>query len=150
MTTTAIQESVLCSLISHPSRASAAAIGHQFVLNGAPPALCLQGVEALSRMPCDWGVVILEQAVEDPSRPHSVRIQALKKLYALMRSAIARGYSYLTMPDARRLVAEVEEHLRSQRGGQEEAPNEIPALEELASHLCEAVAAGMFGELPDF
>ena len=73
MTTLAAPMPMLAALASRPSRASAAAIGHQFILNGEAPALRMRGLDVLGNMVCDWSVAILEQAIEDPSCGFLVR-----------------------------------------------------------------------------
>ena len=73
LTSPSIASPILDALRNRPSRASAAAIGHHFVLNGAPPTLSIAGINALGEMMCDWSVAILEETINDPTRTYEVR-----------------------------------------------------------------------------
>ena len=139
---------ILDSLRSRPSRASAAAIGHRFVLNGAPRALNLLGIDALAEMICDWSVALLEEAVNDPSRAFGTRQYAISKLGELLSTAIDRGYSHATREDGHRLVIPAKAELEARK---DESPfREIQAVEDLCNHVSQAVAEGIFEQLPDF
>ena len=148
MTLVGMHESVLHSLFSRPSRASAAAIGHQFILGDAPPALCVRGLDALSHMVCDWSVAILEEVVGDPGRPFLVRLRTVRAMRDLLSTAIDRGYQGITSEECCQLASEAEAELKNRQA--EASASEMQAVEDLASHLSEAVAEGFFEELPDF
>jgi hypothetical protein len=139
---------ILDSLRHRPSRASAAAIGHGFVLNGAPPAVGMLGVDALCEMICDWSVAILEEAINDPSRNYGVRRHALERLCQLVMVSIDRGYTGIAKVTCSRLAHEAEAELKVRKGQTDF--QEIQAVEDLCGHLSQAVADGVFGELPDF
>ena len=143
-----IQMSVLDSLVRRPSRASAAAIGHEFVLNGAQPNLRHLGLDALDKMVCDWSVAILEETIDEPTRGFHLRQHAVTKLRDLVKVAIDRGYSAINSTACHQLARAAQAELRSQVvKGQ---VWEIRAVEDLCDHLSQAVADGFFGELPDF
>lgn len=96
-------------------------------------------------MPCDWTVVILEQAALDPERPPVVRQRAVSKIRRLLIEAIWRGYGGISKReviaksrDARRAVASLPTH----------APDTQRDIDDLASHLTQAIADGYFGTLP--
>jgi hypothetical protein len=143
-----IQVSILESLLRSPSRASAAAIGCHYVLNGVPPGLQLMGVNALARMPCDWAVAILEEAINDPTREYHVRRHAIRELGDLLCTAIGHGYANITRRQCSRLARAADRELTRQCAqGQN---REIRAVEELCSHLSQALADGCLGQVPDF
>lgn len=146
MSALAMPNPILDVLASRPSRASAAAIGIHYVLNGVPPALRVRGVDALSKMVCDWSVAILEEAITEPNRGYLVRRHALMKLRQLVETAIARGYAGISRRDCARLASECLAIL-GQDGGSNRAKQ---ALEDLCNHLSQAVADGHFGRLADF
>jgi hypothetical protein len=139
---------IINSLAGRPSRASAAAIGHEFVLNGAPPRLAVRGLDALSEMVCDWTVAILEEAVNDPTRAFLIRRQALLKLRDLLAGAVDRGYPHLDRSACHHLAREAMHELDDARDSDREC--EGRAIEDLADHLSQAVDEGYFKELPDF
>ena len=99
-------------------------------------------------MVCDWSVAILEEAINDPSRGYPVRKYALDKLRQLVELAIDRGYAGLSKGTCRRLarqgLLEMRSHVREGTSG------DIRAVEDLCDHLSQAVADGVFPELPDF
>jgi hypothetical protein len=140
--------SVLQSLLRSPSRASAAAIGQNYVLNGVSPPLRMLGVDALAQMPCDWVVAILEEVILDPARGYDVRRHAILTLGDLLRTAIRKGYEGVNLDQCERWTRAADRGLTRQcvRG----APGEIPAIEDLCGHLGQAVADGYLGQLPDF
>lgn len=148
MSAPSFQGTVLLALARRPSRSSAATIGHEFVLNGVPPALQIRGLNALAEMTCDWTVAILEEAINSPTRTCFVRHYALSMLGALLQRAIDEGYRRIGRDECRQLVrsAGVELGVRCAEG----APGEIAPVEELCNHLSQAVADGFFAELPDF
>jgi hypothetical protein len=139
---------VLDSLIRRPSRASAAAIGHHFILNGAHPALGILGIDALASMTCDWAVAILEETISDASRGYRLRQYTLTKLGELLTDAIEHGYPAVTKRECCRLVEEARAQLEAHK--YEAQSCEIQAVEHLSSHLSQAVEDGLFGQLPDF
>ena len=67
------REIIIDNLRRRPSVASAIAIGHYHVLNGAPFAAALKGLHALEEMPCDWTVTILDHTITDSTRRPIVR-----------------------------------------------------------------------------
>jgi hypothetical protein len=131
-----------------PSRASVAALGHAYVLNGAPPALSLMAIDAITRMICDWTVVILEETVNDRSLHKNVRRYALNMLGALLSRAVSNGYHGLARFESRRLLLEARQVFEEQLATT--GSPEIQPVEELCNHLSQAVSNGVFGELPDF
>src|SRR5512146_2131814 len=145
---TGTQACVFHSLLRSPSRASAAAIGQQYVLRGASPALRMLGIDALAQMPCDWSVAILEQAIYDPSRGYNVRRHAIHKLRDLLSTAICDGYAPVSADRCQQWAQAAGRELMRQciQGGM----GENPAIEELCSHLSQAIADGHLGHLPDF
>lgn len=148
MRTHAVFEPVLRSLASRRSRSSAAAIGHNFILNGAPLPVALQAIDVLSTMVCDWTVAILDEAVSRPQANRLVRSRALTVLGKLAEEAVDRGYPRLTRADCRKLARVAQKAVNRNEGRM--ARNEIPAVEDLCDHLGEAVAEGIFPRLPDF
>ena len=139
---------VLERLIGKPSRSSAAAIGHRFVLNGAPAELRGRGVNALCEMMCDWSAAILEMVIQDPTRGCLLRWHTLTRLSEVLERAIARGYPALSRKDCRRLAKQAWADLRRPIGaGQCQASR---AAEDLCVHLSQAVEAGYFPDLSDF
>lgn len=148
MSNSILSAPVLSALTRRPSKASAAAIGINFVLNGAPPALRLRGIDALARMMCNWSVAILEETITDHSRPCLLRTYALERLGGALNDAIHRGYPRLSETDKLRLLNEARQALATIRDVT--ADDEIPAVTEMCNHLDEATRLGLFGELPDF
>jgi hypothetical protein len=140
--------SVLSRLRHQPSRASVAAIGHHFVLNGAPPRLRICGIDAVCDMVCDWSVAILEEAIEDPGRGRLVRRYALEKLSELVKRAVERGYGGTTPAECDRLADAARTGLFPEAEARDRV--EVPAVEDLCNHLSQAVADGVFGQMPDF
>jgi hypothetical protein len=147
-TPTSTHVCVLHSLLRSPSRASAAAIGQRYVLSGPSPALQLLGIDALAQMPCDWAIAILEEAACDPSQAYDVRHQAIVKLQDLLNTAVRGGYPAVTPGQCHRWAGAADRELN--RPQIQEGPDENPAVEELCSHLSQAVADGYLGRLPDF
>ena len=94
---------ILDSLARRPSRASAAAIGNQFILDGPTPASQMRGLDALCDMACDWSVAILEETINDRALVYPVRKYALAKLQELTERAIDGGYSGLSKKGCHRL-----------------------------------------------
>jgi len=148
MSVLAVRMDVLEALMGRPSRSSAAAIGRQFVLSSSPPEARIRGLNALSGMVCDWSVAILEEAINDPSRGYLVRRYALTRLCGLVRKAIDQGYTGLIRSECDQLEFRAVMALSAEDG--ETGRNENLPAEDLCCHLAEAVAAGLFGELPDF
>jgi hypothetical protein len=109
--------------------------------------LQLQGIDALARMVCDWGVAILDEAIHDPSRVHLVRRHALRQIGNLVAEAIRRGYRGI---DGRTLVVlqdEAHRRLMQVDGGMD---REEPAATDLCNHLSRAIEEGYFGQLQEF
>ncbi len=148
MSASPIRLGVLDALMRRPSRASAASIGQHFILNGAPPALRVRGLDAIGKMPCDWTVAILEMAINERRLGHLVRRNAINKLQELLLQAIDLGYCAVTQDECRQLTEAAQEILKAQdRIGEQ---GEIGAVEDLCGHLSQAVADGAFEQLPDF
>ena len=145
---TNLAESVFQRLARKSSRASAAAIGHRFVLNGAPAGLRLRGIDALCQMMGDWSVAILEMTVHDPTRGYSVRRHAVACLCDMVTIAIGQGYTRLTLLDCRSLGSQAQADLLGIT--HTSLPGEISAAVKLCNHLSQAVAEGHFPELADF
>jgi hypothetical protein len=141
-------EPVLRSLASRRSRSSAAAIGHNFILSGAPLPVALQAIDVLSTMVCDWTVAILDQAISQTEGSRVVRRHALTVLGKLAEEAVDRGYPRLARADCRKLTRRAQMELNRDEGGV--AQDEIPAVENLCDCLGEAVSDGFFPRLPDF
>jgi len=139
---------VLNALAGRPSRASAAAIGHHYVMNGVPPGLRIRGLSALADMVCDWTAVILEQVITDPGRGYLVQHHALSLLEDLVERAIDRGYRRLGLQGCGRLARAAEAELKGQFAAGADA--QMQAVEDLCGHLAQAVADGLFGQIPDF
>ncbi|MBP7935850.1 MAG: hypothetical protein KA354_14485 [Phycisphaerae bacterium] len=141
-------EVVLSTLAMKPSRASAAAIGHHYVLDNAPSRLRLRGVDLLCRMVCDWSVALLDELINSSHVDFALRQYALHRVHELLKVAMGREYEHLSPPECRRLMTrarcELQSHCSRRLGG------EMSAVDELCSHLAQAVADGLFGELPDF
>ncbi len=148
MSVIAMQMSILHSLVRRPSRASVAAIGHECVLNGSPPVVRIRGLEALSSMVCDWSVAILEEAINDPRRGYVVRRYAIGRLCLLVKRAVRLGYAGITMQTCHQL--ENEALLAIRQTADQAGRCEIESVEALCNHLSQAVADGIFPELPDF
>ncbi|HOW69711.1 MAG TPA: hypothetical protein PKY77_03845 [Phycisphaerae bacterium] len=148
MVASASAEVVLSTLAMKPSRASAAAIGHHYVLDGAPSAIRLRGVDLLCGMVCDWSVALLDELISSPHADYVLRQYALHRVHGLLRVAMSRGYANLGPPECRRLMTRARRELQHYciRVGQ---PG-MPAVDALCSHLGQAVADGLFGDLPDF
>ncbi|HOW74083.1 MAG TPA: hypothetical protein PKY77_26050 [Phycisphaerae bacterium] len=141
-------EVVLSTLAMKPSRASAAAIGHHYVLEDAPSALRLHGVDLLCGMVCDWSVALLDELINSPHADFALRQYALHRLHELLKVAMNRGYEHLSPPECRRLMTRARREI--QRYCRADGHGEMWAVDELCSHLAQAVADGLFGELPDF
>lgn len=139
---------ILGELSRRPSRASAAAIGHNFILSGASPGLRIEGIKALGQMVCDWSVAILELTICDPSRGLRTRLRAEEELGNLLKAAIARGYSRLKSDECSRLAEAARGRVLA--AGQNDSLEDDPLVENLCSHVSQAVAEGCFGSLPDF
>jgi hypothetical protein len=139
---------ILGELSRRPSRASAAAIGHRFILNGASPALRIAGIRALGPMVCDWSVAILEMAICDPARGLKTRLCAVRELGSLLKEAISRGYCRLTWQGCSHLVEAACREVDT--AGESVSLEDNPVVEELCGHVSQAVADGYFGTLPDF
>ncbi len=143
-----MKQDILHALTRRPSRSSAAALGHKFILNGAPPRLQLLGLEALADMTCDWSVAILEEAINDRTRRRQIRERALELVVGLLRIAVERGYRRIEEREIANLAElagiRLLERCRRRVGGED------AAVELLCSHLSEAVEEGRFGRLPDF
>ena len=139
---------ILDALRNLPSRASAAAIGHHFVLNGGPPTLRIAGIDALAEMICDWSVAILEEAINDSTRADKVRSYALATVGKLLSTAIARGYGAVTKEECHQWMEEAQAEMTAHNG--KSHPLEFGPVVELCSHLSQAVADGLYGQLPDF
>ena len=77
---------ILDSLTRRPSRASVAAIGHHFVMNGVSTELHIRGLNALGDMICDWTVALLEEGINSPRAGYSVQRHAAAKLGELLGS----------------------------------------------------------------
>jgi hypothetical protein len=92
MSAVSTQMTILHSLENRRSCSSAAAIGHEFILNGCPAHVQMRGIDALVRMPCDWGIAILEEAIDDPLRNYFVRQHAVRCVGDLLMQAVDRGY----------------------------------------------------------
>lgn len=148
MSAPTFQGTVLLALARRPSRSSAATIGHEFVLNGVPPALQIRGLNALADMTCDWTVAILEEAINSPTRTCFVRHYALSLLGALLQRAIDQGYRRIGRDECRQLLRAAGAELGARCAAA--SSDEIAPVEELCNHLSEAVAEGCFEELPDF
>jgi hypothetical protein len=145
MTALANQMTILSSLESRCSRASAAAIGHQFVLSGNPPQVQVRGIDALAAMPCDWSIGILEEVVNDPLRNCLVRQYTIRHLAKSLNQAVDRGYGRICRAGVNRLADLAVSASFAPGGCQENRP-----AEDLCSHLLEAVNAGFLGQIPDF
>ncbi len=140
------QISILASLEKRRSRSSAAAIGHEFVLNGCPPQVQMRGIDALVRMPCDWGVAIFEEVIDDPLRNYFVRQCAIRRAGDLLMQAVDRGYARINRTGVKRLIdLGLTALLESGKGYRDNHP-----AHDLCGHLSEAVEAGCFDPLPDF
>jgi hypothetical protein len=148
MQSTVLCEPVLNTLAAKPSRASAAAVGHHYVLNGVPPAMRVRGLRVLCEMPCDWTSVILESAIKDETLEYRFRRQALTQLQNLLWRAIRMGYRNLSHGQCAALTGLAVKSLPRESPGS--ASDGIDAVEELCCHLAQAVDDGLFGELPDF
>ena len=148
MSTSTVPLQVLDSLAGRPSRASVAAIGHHYVINGVPPSLRIRGLSALANMVCDWTTVILEEVITNPGRGYLVQQYALSLLADLVKRAIDQGYRRLSGGECGRLVAEARAELKCRFRSR--TCGEIAAVEDLCNHLAQAVADGFFGQMPDF
>lgn len=148
MQSTFLYEPVLETLATKPSRASAAAVGHHYVLNGVRPKMRVRALQVLCAMPCDWTSVILESAINDEKFGYGFRRQALKQLRNLLWGAIGLGYRRLSYEKCAALDAVAVKSLSPANPGS--ACREIDAVDELCCHLSQAVDDGVFGELPDF
>jgi len=148
MATSTAPLQVLNSLVGRPSRASAAAIGHHYVMNGVPPGLRIRGLSALADMVCDWTTVILEEVITDPSRGYLVQQYAFGLLENLVKRAIDQGYRRLSPLECARLVAQARAGLKRQFTAGDSGESE--AVEDLCNHLAQAVADDVFGQMPDF
>lgn len=140
---------VLDSLCRLPSRASAAAIGHGFVLNDwSGPEFAMIGLDALSEMVCDWSVAIFEETINQTTLNRAVRRYALRKLHALVALAVDRDYQRISKESCCELVKQAEAEMEAQENG---CPfKDIQAVEDLCNHLNEAIEGGVFERLPDF
>ncbi len=139
---------ILISLRDRPSRASAAAIGHGFVLNGAPGAFRIRGLDALTGMMCDWAVAIFDEAITGAKQPVHVRRHGIGILHRLVSEAIAKGYRGAQLEEVQCLYHDA---LTFTRGCGDAAKSvSRQAVEDLCNHLSQAVADGCFGRLPDF
>ncbi len=143
-----IDRSVLDALKNQPSRASAAAIGQNFVLNGAPPSAGILGLDILADMMCDWSVAILEEAIADPTRSSRVRRHAITKLREALTKAIRRGYPAISEACCWSLASQA--MLALQEQNRQGCPDQLPGVEDLCDHLSQAVEQGYFASLPDF
>jgi hypothetical protein len=143
-----IDRAVFDAMKNRPSRASVAAIGQRCVLDGAAPAAAALGLDALSKMMCDWSVGILEEAINGPNCAYCVRRLATSTLGELVLKAIRHGYRGISEPRCRSLIAQAQAVLSVQES--EGAVGRIPAVGYLCDHLKQAVADGVFGALPDF
>ena len=148
MTTLNMDETILRSMGRRSSVGSVTGIAHKFILNGAPRRLAILGIDVIGEMMCDWTVAILEEAINDPSRPPQVRFHALEKLVESLLHAIQRGYARVTPEGVRRLASESKKALEERLKGIYQA--DIQAVEDLCNHLSEAVDDGVFAPLPDF
>jgi hypothetical protein len=148
MCTMSTSHIVLDALARKPSRSSATTIGHRFLLDGSAPALRIKAIDALSRMVCDWSIVILEEAVCDPTRGYLCRQYALSKICGLLEQAVACGYDRIGRAERRQLRREAAAAIEASTGA--EKPVEIAALESLSCHLCQAIADGVLKQTPDF
>lgn len=132
------REMILDHLQRRPSVASAIAIGHYHVLNGAPLAAALKGLTALEEMPCDWTVAILDHTITDSTRRPIVRQRALSVVRRLLLKASCHGYDGLTQ-------SEIDGESRRARDLLH-APHDPSDLEQvtddLCSHLAQAVSDG--------
>lgn len=146
MTALATDMTVLYSLAARPSRSSAAAIGHQYVLNNCPPQVQIKGLSALSRMICDWSVAILEEFITDPLRNYLARQYAVRLAGHVLGKAVQRGYSEIDQKAVQELVGMGIRALQPNERGD----GENPAAEILCSHLSQAIEKGCFGLVPDF
>lgn len=134
---------VLNLLTVRKSRASVAAIGHQYILADQMPQVQIKGIEALAGMVCDWSVAILEECISDPLKNYVVRRRALNCIESLLKTAVRRGYDRIGYAAIGRLAQTAMDTNGS--NGQS-----CPALEGLCDHLSQAIADGHFGALPDF
>ncbi len=141
---------VFQSLASKPSRASAAAIGHKYVLNGRSPVMQIQAVNSLGDMVCDWSLTILDQTINDFSLRYLVRRHALNRVCGLLRQAVDQRYSRISKSEIQQLEDEAASLLEKHPGPGEPAGIEIEVVEELCDHLGQAMAEDVFEELPDF
>lgn len=144
MATTTDRDMILTHLRERPSVSSAIAIGHYHVLNGAPLSIAIKALNALEEMPCDWTVVILEQAALDPERPPVVRQRAVSKIRRLLIEAIWRGYGGISK---REVIAKSRDARRAVASWPTHAPDTQQDIDDLASHLAQAIADGYFGTL---
>ena len=145
MTSLAMSFMILNALRSRPSRASAAAIGHRFVLSEPPPLLARLAMDALANMPCDWSIAILEEIVNAKEKKKHIRRYAIHKLSEVLARAIEQGYPGINRKAARSLFRRAKARLSSDF---EAAEN--PDVEEMCNHIGEALDRGMFKRLPDF
>lgn len=148
MSTMAMPIPIINSLVHRPSRASAAAIGHTYVLSDAPPALRVRALYAVSKIVCDWTVAILEEAINEPQKGYLARRCALDQLIDLVEQAIDRGYQGLGNAACAQLAQEAQSCLKSQANTGEHY--EIGAVEDLCDHLGTAIERGVFPAVPDF
>jgi len=131
-----------------PSRASVAAIGINYVLNSAPPALRMLGLDAVASMACDWSVAILEQAVTAQRAGPRVRRHALLKLRELLEEAMAHGYRHLSPQALESLMARAQPILNGDVPLRQTTAAQ--AVEDICNHASQAVEQGCFGRLSDF
>ena len=148
MCTMSTSHIVLEALARRPSRSSATAIGHRYLLDGTTPELRIEAINALSRMVCDWSIAILEEAICDPTRGFLCRRYALARICGLLEQAIAEGYDRVTRAECRHLRRHAAAAIEASTKLEE--PVEIDAVEILCSHLCQAIADGVLKETPDF
>ena len=136
---------ILQNLRARPSVASAIAIGHFHVLNGAPISIALEGLDAMAEMPCDWTVAILERVMRDPTRRPVVRRRAVSKVRSLLFEAVNRGYSRVSRGQIRDMARDACRAVEV-NGSDEE---DVPVIDDLCSHLDQAIVDGLFDTIPN-
>jgi hypothetical protein len=131
---------ILRYLREHPSVASAVAIGHYHILNGAPMEVALRGVKALGDMPCEWAAVLLDQTVINHELPSKVRERALFVIRRLLLRAIEHGYQQLSSGHVNAAVTAIRQMLYDPKS----SALLDERVQELACHVIVAVTDNHF------
>lgn len=137
----------LARLVRRASRDAVVRIGQEFVLNGVPTAVRLTAMDALASMACDESLKILKRVACDGSLKYIIRRHALRCIAGLLQRAVDCGYSRIGKVRIHRL--EVEAVLAIVRSSNRRELDKTRAFNGLTSHLADALAMGMLGELPE-